>query len=267
MRRRNLSSRVRNALARGLSFNPKKRFKRASEFSAELVAGLRSEVQPLGNHWALNRQMRRRVLLGALIVMVSLAAFFFYKYWKPSPPPSNSFSYFLTVQKMRDGKEYGKPFISHGENEIFDNGDQFQLTVISPQSAYIYIINEGPPVTNDTNVTMIYPRQTTNNGSAMVGPNQPVQSEWLTFRGPAGGDNFWIVWSLSPVNQLENAKREAFNHPRGGLIDGNLSAVKEFLKMKQSKVDVTVYHYKDSQRATARGKSDLLVTLAQFKHR
>lgn len=268
VRRRNLSPRARNALSKGLSFNPKRRFKRASEFSAQLVAGLRGEKRPIGIYSDVNSHLRRRVLLGALIVLLGVAAVYVYrKYLPPPQSPSNSFSYFLTVQPMRDGKEYGGQIKSHGENEIFDNGDKFQLTVISPQSAYVYIVNEGPPVTNDTNVTMIYPRQPTNNGSARVGANQPVQSDWLTFRGPAGDDNFWVVWSLSPVTQLENAKREAFNHPRGGLTDATMNTVKEFLKMKQSEVDVTVYHYQESQTAKARGKGDPLVTLAQFKHR
>jgi hypothetical protein len=129
------------------------------------------------------------------------------------------------------------------------------------------VLNEGPPEQNDTNFTMIYPRKTTNNGSATMGANQSIQSDWIIFRGPAGNENFWLVWSLSPVSQLESSKQEAFNHSRGGLTDNDLVAVKEFLRTKQLEVRVRVYHYNANQNAVVRGPGDLLITLAQFKHR
>jgi hypothetical protein len=60
---------------------------------------------------------------------------------------------------------------------------------------------------------------------------------------------------------------EALKDPHGGLTDRNLEAVKEFLRRKQLEMKVTVYHYKATQTAVARGKGDMLVTLLQFKHR
>jgi hypothetical protein len=183
-----------------------------------------------------------------------------------SPSPilaSRAFKYWLTVQKKGDGD---KPSKSNGE-ELFSNGDKFQLTVNSPESAYVYVFNEGPPEENDTNFRLIYPNSKTNNGLAAIGKNQSIESNWFTFRGPEGHDNFWIVWSLSPVNELESAKVEAFKHPRGGLTGETLLAVKQFLNMKKSEIELTVYHYKKTKQATARGKGDLLIALAQFKHR
>jgi serine/threonine protein kinase len=265
LRRRNISLKVRDAIARGLSFKPNKRYKRASEFGNELEAAL-NEKQPGGKRWLISQPVRRRVALGALSVLISTVGLYIFLKSCNGPPPSNSFTYFLTVQRMQDGKEYKEPFRSNGE-QIFDNGDKFQLTVLSPKPAYVYVINEGPPEANDTNVTMIYPNRTTNNGSATLGANQSFQSDWIPFRGPAGDDNFWMVWSTSPVNELETAKNEAFNHPRGGLSDRTWVAMKQFLQMKQSEADVTVFHYKKTQEAMPRGKGDLLVTLAQFKHR
>ena len=103
---------------------------------------------------------------------------------------------------------------------------------------------------------MIYPSQSINNGSATLGANQPVQSDWTIFRGPAGAESFWIVWSASPVSQIESARNEQ-----------NLVTVKEFLRMKQDEVKVRVTHYKASQTVLVRGPGDVLVTLAQFNHR
>jgi serine/threonine protein kinase len=260
--RENLPRKAQTILLRALSFDPKSRQSTAKRFCDELADAL---LEP--------RVVRKSPWLKFIAagLGIALLSFVIYKAitWPESPiiAPSNSFTYFLTVQKMRDGKEYQGPLKSNGDKEIFENGDKFRLTVLTPKSAYVYIINEGPPEANDTNVRMIYPNRTTNNGAATLGENQSIQSDWITFRGPAGDDNFWIVWSVSPVSQLESAKNEAFNHPRGGLTERTWVQVKEFLKMKQSEVDVTVYHYKKTQEAVPRGKGDPLVTLAQFNHR
>ena len=91
---------------------------------------------------------------------------------------------------------------------------------------------------------MIFPSEATNNGSANLGANQTVESDWFTFRGPPGDENFWLVWSVTPVTQLESAKIEAFKHPKGGLTGQTLVTVKEFLRTKALEVKVTVYNYK-----------------------
>jgi len=153
---------------------------------------------------------------------------------------------------MRDGKEYEDPFKSNGE-ETFESGDKFRLNVSSPNPGYLYVLNEGPPEPNRTSFVMIYPSPALNNGSATLGANQPVQSDWTIFRGPAGAENFWIVWSASPVTQMESARNEAF--------------IREFLRMKQDEVKVRVTHYKASQTVLVRGPGEVLVTLAQFNHR
>jgi hypothetical protein len=202
------------------------------------------------------------------LIILSLLSFGLFKYLGRTEDAgsSRSFTYWLTVQKLRDGKDYQEPFKSNGE-EIFENGDKFRLNVLAPIPGYLYVMNEGAPEPNDTSFTMVYPNLNVNDGLATLGANQAIQSDWITCRGPAGDENFWIVWSVSPVSQLESAKTEAFKDPRGGLTDQNLEAVRDFLRMKQLEMKVTVYHYKATQTAVARGKGDMLVTLLQFKHR
>jgi hypothetical protein len=106
-----------------------------------------------------------------------------------------------------------------------------------------------------------------NGGSSSVGANQPIQFDWITFSGPAGNENFWMVWSVRPISELEPARLEALKHPGGGLTGDSLVAVKEFLRLKQAAFEATVFHYKESQTAVARGKTDTLIAMAQFKHR
>lgn len=209
---------------------------------------------------------KRLTVVGVVLASLALLSFGFYKscFGPTDTSPSHSFDYWLIVQRTHDGKDYQEPLKTFGE-ETFDNGDKFQLNVSSDRPGYLYIFNEGPPEPDNISFKIIYPNLLTNHGSATVGANQPVQSEWITFRGPPGAENFWIVWSVSPVNELEFAKTKAFKDPKGELTDGNLVAVKEFLRARQSKT--TVRRYKASQTATVRGATDMLITFVEFKHR
>lgn len=257
--REDLSIKADSVLLHALKFEARGRYKSASEFGEKLAQALLEPRKASIPTWT--------KAAGGLIVLV-LLSFGLFKYLRGTKDtgPNRSFTYWLTVQRMRDGKDYQEPFKSNGE-EIFENGDKFRLNVLTPIPGYLYVMNEGPPEPNDTSFTMIYPSLNMNDGSATLGANQTIQSDWITFRGPAGDENFWIVWSVSPVSQLESAKTEAFRDPQGGLTDQNLEAMREFLRMKQVEMKVTVYHYKANQIAVARGRGDMLVTLLQFKHR
>ncbi|HKU76929.1 MAG TPA: protein kinase [Pyrinomonadaceae bacterium] len=262
--REDLPAKAQTIILRALSFDPKARYTNAREFANRLAHSLLDpRVRSTSKRWP--------AVISASVLMlacVSLGVFGLYKYLgkTKTETPTNTFNYWLTVQKMRDGKEFQEPFKSNGE-ETFENGDKFRLNVSSPNTGYLYVINEGPPAPDSTSFMMIYPSKAFNNGSATLGANQPVQFDWTIFRGPAGAENFWIVWSASPVTQIESAKNEAFRSLNGGLDDQNLVTVKEFLRMKQDEVKVRVTHYKASQTVLVRGPGDVLVTLAQFNHR
>ena len=262
--REDLSAKTQAVILRALSFEARSRYTSAREFGNKLAHTI-LDPRVRSTNRRCPAVMRIAVVILVCAVLGSLGI---YKYFSraTTETPTNTFNYWLTVQKMRDGKEYQGPFKSNGE-ETFESGDKFRLNVSSPNPGYLYVINEGSPVPNNTSFVMIYPSQAVNNGSATLGANQPVQSDWTIFRGPAGAENFWIVWSASPVTQIESAKSEAFKNLNGGLKDQNLVTVKEFLKMKQDEVKVRVTHYKASQTVLVRGPGDVLVTLAQFNHR
>ena len=262
--RDNLSPEAEKIILRALSFDPRRRYRSAKEFGDSLAdALLESPVPPPSPPGV-------KVVVASLIILavVGLLSFGIYKYLRQAAPPapSHAFNYWLMVQRMRDGKEYQPPYKSNGE-ETFQSGDAFQLNVSGVDAGYLYVVNEGPPEPNDTNFRMIYPNAGTNSGAATLGANQTVQSDWITFRGPAGNENFWIVWSVSPVIQFETAKAEAFKHPRGGLTGESLVVIRQFLTTTKLQTEVKVIHYNANQTAVAKGKSDVVITLAQFKHR
>ena len=259
--RQNLPTPAQTIMLRALSFEPRNRYERANEFGDKLAQAL------LDSRVGQNKKPWVKIIGASLLILIAISLGLYLILKKqPDPRPSRTFTYFLTVQKIRDGKPYDTPFKSNGD-EKFETDDQFQLTVFGPITGYLYIMKEGPPESNDTSFTMIYPNRTTNNGDASVGANQPFQSEPEPFTGPAGNENFWLVWSIAPVSELESAKTEAFEHPKGGLTGQSLVNVRKYLTEKQIETRATTFHYKATQTAVVRGKGDLLVTLAQFQYR
>jgi len=253
--RENISVTADRAILRALKFKPDARYKKAGEFGEELGNALLAGPASTPNG------VPKFVKVIAALIVLAAVSYGVYKGFRQSvkPRPSRSFSYFLTVKNVGNGQEYK----SNGE-DIFESGDKFQLNISAPEPGYLYVFNER--ALNDAGFTMIFPRKEVNNGSATLGANQIFQTDWNTFSGPPGDENFWIVWSVSTVPQLESAKTEAFSNPHGALGGDNLVAVRSFLR-KPLEFKTTVYHYKEKQIATARSKGDLLLTLGQFKHR
>jgi serine/threonine protein kinase len=182
------------------------------------------------------------------------------------PVAQRSLTYSLTVQKMRDGKPYKEPFESSGQ-EIFENGYKFRLNVSSPQSGYLYVFNEGADEKTGMSFTIIYPTPAMNKGSAKLDANQTMQTNWNTFAGQAGTEQFWITWSASPVAELESARDAAFKSKEGALTEAAMvRTVKEFLtKHSDPKPETTKDAMK--QQTDVRGSGELLVKLVELEHR
>ena len=274
-----LSTVAQAIILRGLSFDQAKRYQNASEFGDSLARALtkgRIPVPVPGPFWL----RKRLTLIGSLAVVVCLAVLFAVIKLKgnsegvnpltrsmptptPSPLPTRSIVYWLEV---RNGKAYQNLFDSTN-TDIFENGDKFRLNVSCPEPGYLYLFNEGTPEPRATNFTILYPTPETNNGSASIGKNQPLRTNWNTFSGAPGTENFWIIWSTLPVPELESAKLEAFKHKDGGLFGETLDTVKKFLTTKDAEVKAKTSRDKQTQRTTLRGQGDVLVKLVEFQHR
>jgi len=285
--RTNVSAEAQAIILRALSFEPPARYQSATEFGDSLARALMNEGEtaPQRRVESTAKEPQRRpdsnvrgwfplhkkwpmVAAGALVVLVAVAvAWFIHTRIGPEPPPiQRAFSYWLTVQKMRDGKEYQDPFQSSGQ-EIFETGYKFRLNINSGESGYLYLFNDGPPDSDGTSFTIIYPTPETNGGSASLNAEQPVHTNWNIFTGQTGTEQFWIVWAAEPVAELESAKAQAFKSPNGALTGQALMSVKEFLYNMRTRSKPRVSTDKDGTLSTVRGTGDVIVRDVKLQHR
>lgn len=179
--------------------------------------------------------------------------------------PERLLNYSLTVQKMREGKPYQDTFESSGQ-EIFENGWKFRMNLSSPQEGYLYLLNEGPAAGNETTYNVLFPEAKTNKGSPRVTAEQKLQTAWMRFDEHQGTEKFWLVWSASPVKELDAATDSVNEKDQGEIKDSaQARAVRDFLaKHSSPKPDVA----KDSakKQTTVKGKSEVLVNYIELEH-
>ena len=276
--RTSLPAQAQAIILRALSFEPGARYQSAGEFGDSLARALVSEEAT--NQNVTIPSTRRKffglskpqfVFIAALLVLAfGVTAFLKFgpagtNVGEPpveKPVPTHSFTYSLTVQRARDKQQSQ----STGQ-ETFESGDKFRLNVSSSDPGYLYLFNEGTPEPGASTFTILYPLPNTNHGSATFGADQWVRTGWNEFQGQEGTENFWIVWSSLPVNQLEDAKADAFKTSNGGLTPEGIDRVKSFLLSKRDEVKTSYRTDKDRQQTTVQGKGDVLVRMLQFKHK
>ncbi len=275
--RPNLSTEARAILLRALAFDPSARYESAAEFCNQLARALTDSQPPIIKPPPPRPRILKFIIGGLLILLVGVGVAIYLNSQRTTPgnqntadpqptPPERSFNYSLEVQRMHGNKRYEEPYLSSGK-ETFNTGDKFRLIVSSPEPGFLYLFNEGQPSPNGASFTILYPTPSTNNGSATLGANQQVKTNLNTFSGEKGTENFWIIWSISSVPELEKAKAEAFKHPDGGLTGDNLTAIKKFLTAKREEVKTRYSTVKEKDQTTVRGNGDVLVRMVELQHR
>jgi hypothetical protein len=130
----------------------------------------------------------------------------------PVASEERTLTYWITVQKYKDGKPFEKPFPMAGEIN-FESTYQVRVHISSPQVGHLYIFNEGPPTESAaTEYVVTFPSTTANNNASLIEAGQVVQipeKSWLVFDKERGVETLWVVFSKDEISQLETARRFA----------------------------------------------------------
>jgi serine/threonine protein kinase len=228
----------------------------------------------VGNSSSSNRSTSRLpLLIGGFVLLILLGVGGFYFIFKPNATvpsthveslPSRSFNYWLTVQKMRDGKPYQDPFDSSGQ-EIFEDGWKFRLNFESPAAGYLYLLNEGSASDGSTTLTVLFPNPFTNSGSPYLATGQQMQTGWMLFDQNQGSEKLCIVWSDVAVPELEAVKGAVNPTDQGTIKDANQAeAVRKTLNIDRPKVEAQ----KDPLRkqTNVKGSGAVIVHRIELEH-
>lgn len=187
----------------------------------------------------------------------------------PAPAPQRTVSYWITVQKYRDGKPFQEPFRLRDDIN-FEKDYRIRLNINSPQSGRLYLLNEGPAGSDQTpTFNVMFPSTSANNNSAFLTANQQIQipeQTWFSFDEQQGTEKIWLVWAEKEVPELEAIKGFANPKDRGVISSpGMRTAVNEFLKAHSS-LNPSVERDQEKKETVVRANNAILVHVIKLEH-
>jgi tRNA A-37 threonylcarbamoyl transferase component Bud32 len=187
-----------------------------------------------------------------------------------TPALAQSLTYFVTVQKYRDGTPYREPFRLPGEM-LFGPDDRIRLEFSSPQAGHLYIVNEGPePRGGAPSYNVLFPTAAAAGvPSALVPAAATVRvpdKTWFQFDEERGTERLWVIWAKDPVPPLEAVKGLANPRDRGVVGDRALvEGIRAFLG-GQGGVSVKATRNEQSRHTVLEARGSVLVSLLKLEH-
>lgn len=245
-------------------------------FGERLEKNASSRV-PMTESPGIGKKYRIGVVLAVvgLLIALPIAVVAVWPYIVPSAPPAaesvpapeRSISYWIQVQKYRDGKPYLEP-IRLRDDINFEKDYRLRLHIGSTQSGYLYLVNEGPVLDGGVpSYVVMYP--TTASQPALLAANQQVhipEPGWFQFDGQEGIEKIWLVWADRAIDELEAVKQFSNARDKGLVGDAGLRAsVNAFLE-SSSPAATSVERNEATAEATLLARGDILVHIIRLSH-
>jgi serine/threonine protein kinase len=181
---------------------------------------------------------------------------------------SRMLTYSLTVQRYAEG-HYKDPFTLSGEM-LFGNRDRVRLNIKSPQTGYLYILNQGPAsVSGEKAYNILFPSPTTNNGASLLNVGQEIQipqQSWFELDAKEGTELVWLVWSENAVPDLESAKHFANPQDKGRIKDTELNKTIDSLLQNSQSNKPTVNRDDDKKESHITGNTGIVTHTIKLEH-
>ena len=184
--------------------------------------------------------------------------------------------YAVTAQK--DPRRYpGSRPTRASDGMIFEADDRIRLKVTGSQDGQLYIIYEGPVGTNGLpQIIFLFPNTTSNNGSAELKADQPIQipaatdnpdQDWLVFDEGDGTERLWLVWSVQTIAELEALKGKANPRERGVISEPfKVKSITEYLSA-HSPIDTDSKIIEANGETTISTPADVAVGVVMLERR
>lgn len=292
-----------NLILKALSLDPADRFQSAVEFGEALEQALTQTAEPLKRRsrglnmerlgsWRDQIATQRRplavVIATAIIVPVGLTGVILLLPAGPAPtskslpsvsrtiaqpiaPPttttapvaSNTFTYWMNVQKAQTGLDENLPDSS--QLPVVRNGDKLELNLFTPNPGYVYVMNEGNTDRGESSFSMIYPQPGLEGGSPRLEQGRTITLK-LKISGRPGIEQFWMIWSTAPITELDAAQKAAFKSNALRLADRAIvETVRDFFSAHAHPEPDTKTE-PENKKTIVTASADPLVKLLKLQH-
>ncbi len=151
---------------------------------------------------------------------------------------------------------------------IFEADYQIRVNVRSPQSGYLYILNEGPREGSSApEFVVLFPSPTANNGSPLLPAEQEVQipgKSWIVFDKQQGTEILWFVFANEAVPELEAVREFASARTAGLIADrGRNRAIQSFISSHSNNRPSTE---KGDKQTSIKSTDKVLVYALKLEH-
>lgn len=285
--RPSLPEAAQSMILKALSFAPQDRFTNTKDFTDALADRLIGEgrrvLLPPDTFVSPRRWLLILILtLVAVIGILALPRFNFRNkadleqaQTLPVAASDRRLSYSMEARRAPMRYPRAKPFATF-ENVIFGAGDEARFYISSPQSGFLYVINEGPTQTDGfPNFNILFPDMESGGGSPEIRAGQMVQipppgrnqkDNWFVFDHEEGVENIWLVWSERVVPELEAVKGWANPKDHGAIRDSTQRASVSHYLAPFSAIRPEVERDEASKQTRLKGKGGTLVWMMKLEH-
>jgi len=180
-------------------------------------------------------------------------------------------NYSVAVCKARVDPLCHQPFPLAGEIN-FEKDYKIRVMMSSPQSGYLYVVDQGPLLQNDLpQYVLLFPSSRLNGGSARVNDGKLItipNDGWFRFDEEEGKEKLWLIWSEQSVGVLEDAARNVMLHvqDKGAITEtASTMAVRDFLA-KYSPSQPEVVRNEEINQTTIKTTGDVLAFPIKLEH-
>ncbi len=179
--------------------------------------------------------------------------------------------YHIDVQRFRDGRPYKETFRLSREL-AFESDYRVRIVVSGGESGHLYVLNEGPQSTeSNPDLNFFFPTPQVRAGSGLVQAGQEISipngDGFLQLDNEKGKEKLWLIWSTSPVPELEALKAWANPRDKGVVGDGKQArAVALLLREYVTTGRATSGVDEARKETTVSGPGPVVVKLIELEH-